>query len=436
MKMRLFLFLFCCLSTDLLTAQLPEGVTEADSIAFARNIAQSETLPLIEELADWQVNAATQIYAQKTLRVLSQVNQEAVAALLDRDAAQAAYSIAKGDSLTTKESLSLLKEQLVQTQKRAKSAAAHRKNIAKLNANAEKAVDRPVKDQRKQLPKTYSALQQLNQSQQPNTETPEVTEKPTKRVRSKGKKSTSNTETPKVTEKPAKRTRVKQKKSETDPESEQTIEISSTEMASDSSDNKKNKPKKPKIKSPAQPKHARYAVEDDVLINPPAGTCAMAVERRDAFSGAIYREAVSTEIFRFTNEYMRKVLTEGQSHIICHAALANDGANGPMLFLTFYIRDASARRVFGGLPKQAKANLRFLNGQVIWLENTKNSDGELQSDQTTVVFKGQYLLEKSTLKQLATNELDQIRIAWGSGFEDYSIQQVHVLMEMAECLLK
>jgi hypothetical protein len=412
MKIHVLLFILCGLGCQMLMAQLPDGITTADSIAFARSTYNTDSLPPVQDLADWQIATATQVYAQKTLRQLSIINQEAVSALLERDAAQAVYDAAKKDTLTTPETLNLLKEQAASAKKYAKIATERRKSAAKINVAAEKAIARPAKDQRKQLPKTVASWQQLNNAA-PVAEAP---------IEAANKR--------------AKRPLLKPKRSAPDSTSlEQPPAVSEAPTDTDSTDNKV-KIKKTKTKTPAAPKHARYKVEEDVLITPPTANCNMAVERRDGFSGAIYRETPATEIFRFTNEYMRKTIPEGQSHITCHAAIANDGANGATLLLTFTIRDASARRAFGGLPKQSKANLRFLDGQVIWLDNAKNSDGDLQPDQVTVVFKGQYPLEKTTLKRLATNELDQIRIAWGSGFEDYNVQQVHVLMEMAQCLLK
>jgi hypothetical protein len=413
MKMRIILVLLGVLGRQWLVAQLPEGVSSTDSIAFARNIYIADTLASIAQWADWQVNSATQVYAQKTLRLVAQINQDAVSALLDRDAAQTAYNNAKADTTTTKEILNILKVQAANTKKQAKMATERRKSAAQLNELAEKAINYPAKQQRKQLPKTYADWKKMNDFYQSAPSPSTVTEKNTRRIRSKAKEQP----TPK--------------------DDSPTVEDGAViHVPSDSSKLDQPKTKKNKTKTSPIPKYTRYAIEEDVLITPPSSNCSMAVERRDAFSGAIYRETHTAEIFRFTNEYMRKVIPEGQSHITCQAALANDGANGTTLFLTFSIKDASARRVFGGLPKGAKANLRFLDGQVIWLENIKNSDGDLQADQTTFTFKGHYPLEKTILKRLATNELDQIRIAWGSGYEDYNVQQVHVLMEMAECLLK
>lgn len=91
---------------------------------------------------------------------------------------------------------------------------------------------------------------------------------------------------------------------------------------------KEKKPEKP------GPKYKPYDPAADVLLNPPKPPCVLAVNTRDEFSGQTYRETGREELFRFTNEVMKKVLPPDQPHIVCEAALSNSGPN-TSLHLTF-----------------------------------------------------------------------------------------------------
>lgn len=198
----------------------------------------------------------------------------------------------------------------------------------------------------------------------------------------------------------------------------------------------KKKPKE-KEKKPEKiaPRHKAYDPATDVLVNPPKRPCTLVANNRDEFSGETYRETGREDLFRYTNEVMKKILPPDQPHIVCEAALSNSGPN-TTLHLTFTIRDQGARKAFGSLGKGSAAVLKFLDGDLFTLTNTRNDDGVRDESGQFFTYRGQYALDAVVLKKLRKTELDKLRIAWSTGYEDYEVQGIDVLIRESRCLFE
>ncbi len=191
-------------------------------------------------------------------------------------------------------------------------------------------------------------------------------------------------------------------------------------------DKKKNKEK-------TGPKFKPYDPAEDVMLHPPQRPCALAANTRDEFSGETYKETRREEIFRFTNDLMKKYLAPDQPHIVCEAALST-GSSVISLHLTFSIRDNNARKTFGSLSRNSVVILKFIDGTTLTASNLRNDDGALDPTGQVFTYRGQYALDPSVLKKLRKTELDKIRVSWSTGYEDYEVQNVDLLMRQAKCL--
>ncbi len=189
-----------------------------------------------------------------------------------------------------------------------------------------------------------------------------------------------------------------------------------------------------KEKKPEAPvkKYKTYATQSDVMLYPPTPPCALAMDRRDEFSGEIQREAARTELFRSTNAVLKNYL-QGNIHILCEAALSTAGQSASLV-LTFTVRDPNVRKAFGNLPKNGLATLRTLDGVTFTVYNQQLSEGIPDETGQVYTFRGQYPLDKVAFKKLRSTGLDKLRIAWATGYEDYEVQQVDLLMHQAQCL--
>lgn len=191
-------------------------------------------------------------------------------------------------------------------------------------------------------------------------------------------------------------------------------------------------PKKEKKPEPSTKKYKSYDPQADVMLHPPTPPCALAMNRRDEFSGEMQREAARGELFRYTNPVLKEYL-QGNVNIICEAALSMTGPNAS-LWLTFTIRDPNVRKAFGNLPKNSLATLRTLDGMLLTVNNQQLSEAAPDETGQIFTFRGQYPLDKPTLKKLRSSGLDKVRIAWSTGYEDYEVQNVDLLIQQAQCL--
>ncbi|MFM7155408.1 MAG: hypothetical protein ACKOZV_14910 [Bacteroidota bacterium] len=188
-------------------------------------------------------------------------------------------------------------------------------------------------------------------------------------------------------------------------------------------------PQKPA--APAPIAVAKYNPAADVMLNPPAIPCNFEENSRDELSGAPYRRTAAAEWFRHAPAPLKGFL-QGRPNVRCEAALSAIGPRATLL-LTFTVVDPNPRKSFGKLPKDAPATLWFMDGTSLELYNSINDEGVINYEDQSYTFRGRYPVEEAVWKKIRRTDLDRIRITWGSGYEEYDIQYVHLLRQLSRC---
>jgi hypothetical protein len=369
-----------------------------------------DTLPKTDSLTYEQLRAVSaQMHTQATI-LADFYQKKAAPAQQARAAAETQQILAKQDTTLTKDSLKILQTVLKTAKKREKEAV---QILKKADRTAEQAKTLAASTDtaalRLQIPKVFREIQKI----MPRNE-PEKTEKPLAAIL--GSISIRDHETPK-----------NEQKQEQPP-----IPAAAPDSTAQTTAKKLKNTRKQTPTQPDKPLR-RQTPATDVLRNPPTPPCRLAVEQRDAFSGELYRETAPEELFRFTNPIMKKVL-ENKTHIRCDAALTGTGAQ-VTLRLQFSINDPNPRSTFGGLPQGSIAMLKFMDGTTHTLYNLKADTGAPDERSGAYQFAGIYPLDPATQKKIAARELDKLRIAWMTGYEDYEIYRVDVLSHLLPCLL-
>ncbi len=293
-------------------------------------------LPPLDSLPEAEiVNFAQQFViiatTQRTLADLQWHNVQSV-----RTTAESELATLKADTTAPKDKLTAQEKNLRSAKNAEKMAQKNAKQAEKNLALAESTVNMDSLARRKSLPKLQRQLTEMYPllvPPSPVSEPPAVTVAPA---------STDTTTTPAVAEVPKK-------------------------------DKKPEAPTK---------KYKTYNVQADVMLHPPTPPCALAMNRRDEFSGETQREAARGELFRYTNPVLKSYL-QGNANIICEAALTTTGQNTSLL-LTFTIRDPNVHKAFGNLSKNSLATLRTLDGVLFDVHNQELSEGT--PDETGQVF--------------------------------------------------
>ena len=179
--------------------------------------------------------------------------------------------------------------------------------------------------------------------------------------------------------------------------------------------------------------YSKYNEASDVFIHPIPKKCNIEFEGIDEFSGKKRKDIVSEPLFFMTPEPMKKNLG-GKQYINCSAALSFVTGGSAFLTLNIVIASLDASRLFGGLEKGSVINLKFLDGDNIAIINNRNDFGIFDTNAKTTTYRAQCNLGAAIQKILATKELDKIRITWNTGYEDYEVYDIDLLIRQMNCL--
>jgi hypothetical protein len=169
----------------------------------------------------------------------------------------------------------------------------------------------------------------------------------------------------------------------------------------------------------------------DMYLNPPVIPCVLASEEKDVFSGSLVRRTRYLEVFHYSHAVLEHFLA-GRHQVVCAVALQQADDNFSMdLLLT--ICDPATRKNFGSLPKGGAMHLRWIDGSQQVFINSTGDEGKFDPEEKKTIYRGNYSLDKATVKKMSQSELDSVRISWSAGFEDYDVQQVDVFRQLLRC---
>lgn len=383
-----------------------------------------DSLPPLDSLpAEQLASLASQLFIQA-----KNTEADCATALRSRETERMEQEVkmqhARQDSTVGKAVLDSLAVHLKAARSAERAAAARLKKAQKAASLCEKTAVMEPEAQRKSLPKAWKEVRSLIPMPQDEDQSSGAAKQPAAAEAGEQKKSLKD--------------RLRKAKSEDKPAAVEPVPSAANTAAAPPADTaqsaapKNAQPRDKKNERQAQAKFATYDPAQDVMLHPPTPPCQLAVNTRDEFTGATLRQTQAGELFHQTNPALRAYL-EGKNQIVCQAAIATAGPNAS-LWLTFQINDPNARRAFGSLNKNSLAMLIFTDGTVLNLNNLRSDDGTTDPDTRLVTYHAQYPLDAVALRKIRSTELDKLRIAWSTGYEDYDVQQVDALMRQAKCL--
>ncbi|MEM9916763.1 MAG: hypothetical protein AAF990_01630 [Bacteroidota bacterium] len=173
--------------------------------------------------------------------------------------------------------------------------------------------------------------------------------------------------------------------------------------------------------------------DDDVMLHPPGSPCKIASEGVDEFTGRRRKELEAQLLFAHTRDELKPYLKE-RDYITCIGAVSAVSGAGKYLDLEFTIASDMAQREFGVLDKGSSIIIKFISGATVRLVNTQTDIGVLDKVNKRVTYKGQYTISGSQEKSLRKEEVDRIRVVWGTGYEDYEVYELDFFSDQLKCL--
>ncbi len=208
-----------------------------------------------------------------------------------------------------------------------------------------------------------------------------------------------------------------------------------TAESSETPKSKKQRAEKATAKKVELPKmvYANYNPTDDVILSPPNMPCKIAFNGLDNFTGKNRKETAPKLLLTFTEDFMRPQLKD-KEFLTCMATASRVQGGFYFLTLRFEIASKEAQRSFGFLDRGIPFSFKLLNGRNINLPNIKTDVGIVDALKGTTTYSATFQLFGSDVKNLTSAELDQVRVAWSAGLDDYEIYDVNVLRHLFACL--
>jgi len=361
-----------------------------------------DAIPRFDTLSDWELSELATDYFKQAKNILDTFEVQAADATKRRLALEADLGTLKNDSTTTRGQLDSVNVHLKAAKSGEKTLLKQRKQAEKTALFIDKVVHMEAGARRKNMSKCLDDLQKIDKLLHPPSE-------------------------------PAAKPIAEIVGSQEVAFPSDTMPVTAADTLAQASE-AKDKPNKLKTKTLEKPgaKYSSYDPSQDVLFNPPNPPCSLALNVRDEFSGEIRKETARTELFRFTNPLLRNYYKD-KPHILCEAGIGTAGPSAT-LNLVYTIRDANARKAFGTVQKNGVAILKFIDGTTFTLYNIRPDEGTFDPNGQVATYRAQYGLDKTILKKMRTNMIDKIRMAWSTGYEDYDVQQIDVLMRQVHCI--
>ena len=180
------------------------------------------------------------------------------------------------------------------------------------------------------------------------------------------------------------------------------------------------------------PTYRTYSRARDPRLNPPTPECVFAYEGVDEFTKKLRRDLAAETLFAYTPEGQRRVA--GQDDFITATGRLID-VDGDITFaVTYTIRSVYAAREFGALPRGAALTLKLVGGGAVELRNAKLVQGEYDPVDKVTRYEARYPVDRTTVRTLSRRYLDEARVTWGTGFEDYPLYDIDYFRRLLACL--
>ncbi len=162
-------------------------------------------------------------------------------------------------------------------------------------------------------------------------------------------------------------------------------------------------------------------------------TCEFTFDGIDAFTNQPRRELQPELFFSHTDSRIKPYLKE-REYMTCHGYLTSIAGGFRYLTLTFRIASRTAQREYGGIRNGGLLNLLLLDGSTISLFSQGGSQLKVDPETNDIIYRARYPIDYQKEKLILRSEIDQVRVVWATGYEDYEVYNIDFFMNQLVCL--
>ena len=192
-------------------------------------------------------------------------------------------------------------------------------------------------------------------------------------------------------------------------------------------------PNKKQIEPIIEKKALKLRIEDNVILNPPFPACEIAFNGLDEFTNIKRIETNKQELFKHTDEIMLKYY-EKNDFLTCQVSASRSDKGFKFLNFFFTFNSDNVQNTYGVLEKDQVITLRFLDGETMPMFNSKTDRGFVEPMKKTTTYKAIVVVNANQEKKLFSGEIDQIRVLWGTGTDDYAIYDLDFFANILNCV--
>ena len=165
---------------------------------------------------------------------------------------------------------------------------------------------------------------------------------------------------------------------------------------------------------------------------PMASECQVLFDGIDIKSKLYRKEIAPSYFFSYTPAELKNELKT--QNLLWVEAQVSRLETYDYLNLNIHVYSAKATDSYGSIEPQSKLIIKTIHGKSVELLSRSKSNPVAADDQTSYIYPVSYELDKSKVKRLLSEEIDQVGIQWSSGYEQYTVYEVDFLMNQLRCL--
>lgn len=169
-----------------------------------------------------------------------------------------------------------------------------------------------------------------------------------------------------------------------------------------------------------------------VKIVKPQQECSYEMNEVDKFTKKRKVATKSSFFFGYTHPKLEKFL-KGDHYLVCTGHMS-EVAGLTSLHLKFTFDSESAQEDYGSILQGSRMLISLLDGTTITLVAGEADGGKIDRNKKQTVYKTYFVIDTRSQKKLKKSEINQIRMVWGEGYEDYDITEVDFIINQLTCL--
>jgi chemotaxis protein histidine kinase CheA len=169
-----------------------------------------------------------------------------------------------------------------------------------------------------------------------------------------------------------------------------------------------------------------------VKIVKPQQECSYAMNEVDKFTKKRKVATKPSFFFGYTHPKLEKYL-KGDHYLVCNGHMS-EVAGLTTLHLKFTFDSESAQDDYGSILQGSRMLISLLDGTTVTLVAGEADGGKIDRNKKQTIYKTYFVIDSRSQKKLKKSEINQVRMVWGEGFEDYDITEVDFIINQLTCL--